>query len=101
MVKSKQKSSGNTSDKENESDHCQWSSADDAILVNTLQKQKLLGFQAENGWKPQAWSAVADALKEAVLKGGEKTATKCQDHWVNVHIFFPVKNTDPHFIPHS
>ncbi|KAF8222659.1 hypothetical protein L208DRAFT_1160142, partial [Tricholoma matsutake] len=46
-------------------------------------KQKLLGFQAENGWKPQAWSAVADALKkEAVLKGGEKTATKCQDHWL-------------------
>lgn len=79
----------NTSDKENEQDRCQWNPADDAILVNTLQKQKHLGFQAENGWKPQAWSAVAEALKtEAEHKGGQKTATKCQDHWANVCFFF-------------
>ena len=92
MTKSKRKSSGNNSDKENDPDHCHWSSADDAIVVNTLRKQKLLGFQAENGWKPLAWSAVANALKEAVQKGGEKTAMKCQDHWVNVCKFFPTKH---------
>jgi hypothetical protein len=79
MAKSKHKSSGNTSDKENESDHrCHWSSADDAILVNTLRKQKLLGFQAENGWKPQAWSTAADCQNSGLRNYGSHVTRGCR-----------------------
>ena len=37
--KSKSKTSGNTSDKENEGDHCSWTLDDDKILLDVLQEQ--------------------------------------------------------------
>ncbi|KIL55164.1 hypothetical protein M378DRAFT_42800, partial [Amanita muscaria Koide BX008] len=65
----KPKPKSNTSDKENEGDRCSWTLDDDKILLDVLREQKVAGNQSESGWKPQVWTAVAQALKD---RGKEK-----------------------------
>ena len=68
---------------------CCWTDADDAIVVQILRQQKEAGYQSGAGWKSQVWTAVEAALTaEGIIKGGPKTATKCQDRWTTVcHLF--------------
>ncbi|KIL59134.1 hypothetical protein M378DRAFT_56114, partial [Amanita muscaria Koide BX008] len=62
-----------------------WTLDDDKILLDVLREQKVAGNQSESGWKPQVWTAVAQALKDRGKESkGEKTATKCQDHFSNL-----------------
>jgi hypothetical protein len=64
---------------------CRWSTQDDRILVETLLAQKAAGNQAQSGWKPTVWSAVAASLSKVAVSGqAKKTTTKCSDHWSNV-----------------
>lgn len=68
-----------------ENSRCSWSDAENAILVKVLTEQKLLGNQADSGWKAIVWKAVADALESSgTAIGPKKTPSKCQDHWINV-----------------
>jgi hypothetical protein len=91
--KSKSKTSGNTSDKENEGDCCSWTLDDDKILLDVLREQKVAGNQSKSGWKPQVWTAVAQALKNHGRQGGgEKTSSKCQDHFSNVCFMYFLRN---------
>ena len=66
---------------------CRWSAQDDRTLDETLLTQKAAGNQAQSGWKPVVWNAVAAELKKIVLDNqAEKTATKCNDHYSNVRV---------------
>ena len=79
----------NASDNAKKDARCSWTDADDAIVVQILRQQKEAGNQSGAGWKNQVWTAVEAALAaEGIIKGGPKTASKCQDHWTAVcHIF--------------
>lgn len=67
------------------SKRCHWSAQDDCILIERLLTQKAAGNQAQSGWKPSVWSAVAAGLSEIAVNGqAEKTTAKCSDHWSNV-----------------
>ena len=46
-------------------DKTQWTSAEEAEVINELTKQRDLGNQAESGWKPSVWTAVVLALSNA------------------------------------
>lgn len=69
---------------------CSWSDAENATMVKVLTEQKLLGNQADSGWKAIVWKAVADALAtNGDANEPKKTPAKCQDHWSNVmNLFF-------------
>ena len=67
------------------SKRCRWSAQDDRTLVETLLTQKAAGNQAQSGWKPAVWSAIAAELKKGAVSGQvERTAAKCNDHYSNV-----------------
>ena len=69
------------------SKRCRWSTDNDRILVETLLGQKTAGNQAQSGWKSTVWSAIATELKKITVGGQvEKTATKCNNHYSNVHV---------------
>ncbi|KAJ7763295.1 hypothetical protein B0H16DRAFT_1883690 [Mycena metata] len=72
-----------------DSARCQWSDADDAILVEKLRWAKDQGFQSESGWKPQTWVHCVDALKDS--PGPKKTADKIQDHYGHATFLFVQK----------
>ncbi|KII90635.1 hypothetical protein PLICRDRAFT_174017 [Plicaturopsis crispa FD-325 SS-3] len=56
-----------------------WSAADDRILVTALLKEKEAGSQADNSWKPVAWTNAAKALvgSEKTSGGKAKNADSC------------------------
>ncbi|KAF9218368.1 hypothetical protein BS17DRAFT_646931, partial [Gyrodon lividus] len=59
-----------------------WTNKDNKTLVAVLCIQKDAGNQARDGWKPSVWIvAAAKLLMEGSKKDGEKTSTKCSDHW--------------------
>ncbi|KAF9228057.1 hypothetical protein BS17DRAFT_662743, partial [Gyrodon lividus] len=61
-----------------------WTDKDNKTLVAILCIQDA-GNKAGNGWKPSVWTvAAAKLLVEGSKKGGEKTSTKCSDHWTNL-----------------
>ena len=39
-----------------------WTSAEEALMVSTLLKEKDKGNQAESGWKPVVWQVLVEAL---------------------------------------
>ena len=62
------------------SKRCCWSAHDDRTLVKTLLTQKAASNQAQSGWKPVVWNAVAAELKKITLNNqAEKTAAKCNE----------------------
>lgn len=63
-----------------------WCPAQDWVLVNTSLSEQIKGHQTDNGWKPIVWGVCEAALAEAPdgMRGGVKTAEKCQDHFTNV-----------------
>jgi len=68
------------------SKRCRWSTQDDRTLIEILLTQKVVGNQAQSGWKPTVWSAVAAELKKSAVNGQvEKTAAKCNVHYSNMH----------------
>ncbi|KAJ7314653.1 hypothetical protein DFH08DRAFT_1041289 [Mycena albidolilacea] len=62
---------------------CVWSDSHDTILIRTLWECKDVGMQSDSGWKPQVWPICAEKLQGG--SGGEKTAEKAQDHYINSH----------------
>lgn len=61
-----------------------WNSACDAILVETLFKQRDNGKATSNGnWHTDAWNAAAIALSGTELHSGgtAKTSGSCQNRW--------------------
>ena len=42
---------------------CDWTDADDAVLICKLHDCKDIRMQSESGWKPQVWHLCAEALK--------------------------------------
>jgi hypothetical protein len=67
-----------------------WKSADDAILVETLIKERELGHQTDSGFKPVAFTACAEALKGSELTSGgaPKSSGSTKDHWDKVWDYF-------------
>lgn len=67
------------------SNRCIWTDADNVVMLKVLSEQKLLGNQADSGWKGIVWKTLSEQLeKEGSGQGPKKTPAKCQDHWNNV-----------------
>jgi hypothetical protein len=67
-----------------------WTSADEAVLVETLVKEKAKGMWGDNNPKPAAWTACEAALagSEKVSGGGPKVvaAITGKSQWQRVYI---------------
>jgi hypothetical protein len=63
-----------------------WTSADDAVLVQTLLVQRAAGNQSDSGFKSTAYTACVEALSgsKKVSGGTTKTASSVSDHWAKV-----------------
>jgi hypothetical protein len=64
-----------------------WNSSCDAILVETLLKERSDGMQTSNGnWHTDAWGAAERALAGTELQSGgiPKTGVSCQNRWAAV-----------------
>ncbi|KAG5649258.1 hypothetical protein H0H81_005056 [Sphagnurus paluster] len=61
----------------------EWTSADDATLINVLKDQQALGNQADNNWKAVVWTKAAKALARSEEKTNStpKKPKGCSDHW--------------------
>ncbi|TDL14017.1 hypothetical protein BD410DRAFT_693273, partial [Rickenella mellea] len=60
-----------------------WTAANNAILVEQLQKAKNEGNQSGAGWKDQVWTAVEIALRgsEKTSGGAPKSQAACKRRW--------------------
>ena len=67
-----------------------WKSADDAILVATLIKERELGHQTDLGFKPVMFTACVEALRGSELTSGgvPKSSGSAKDHWDKVCDYF-------------
>ena len=63
-----------------------WTHQDNIALVNTLVEQRDAGQGHGVIWTPEAWEAVAEALKgsELVSGGAQKTVRQCKARWQQV-----------------
>jgi hypothetical protein len=64
-----------------------WNAACDAILVETLCREREMGFQTSNGnWHTCAWTEVKKKLAGTELHSGgaAKNVKSCQDQWTVV-----------------
>jgi hypothetical protein len=43
-----------------------WSTAEDALITQVLREQKIMGCQAESGWKKQAWVAIKNSRRSTL-----------------------------------
>jgi Myb/SANT-like DNA-binding domain len=77
---------GTNSSKRSNSTKTVWTSADDAVLVQTLLLQRAAGNQSDSGFKSTAYTACAEALSgsEKVSGGAAKTASSVSNHWAKV-----------------
>jgi hypothetical protein len=64
------------------SDKVIWTDDDDTRLVSTLKDEKVVGYQAENGWKCVAWVAAEKVFEDDPPP--KKTAAKSSDYWAHV-----------------
>lgn len=63
-----------------------WKSADDAVLIKALVKEREARHQSDSGFKPLSWVACAAALKGIETKSGgvAKSKSSCQEHYKKV-----------------
>ena len=64
-----------------------WTSAKEAILVQTLLQEKEKGNQAESGWKPIVWQVLVEALATIGSKR-RKEAKQIKTRWQRVSFYF-------------
>lgn len=65
-----------------------WTQQDNILLVNALVEQRDVGHGHGVIWTPEAWEAVAEALKgsELVSGGAQKTVRQCKARWQQVRL---------------
>ncbi|KZP07058.1 hypothetical protein FIBSPDRAFT_717654, partial [Athelia psychrophila] len=63
-----------------------WKSADDAVLIKALVKEREARHQSDSGFKPLSWVACAAALKGIETKSGgvAKSKSSCQEHYKKI-----------------
>lgn len=66
-------------------DKCQWTAENDEDMTDELQNQVKLGHQAQSGFKPEAWTAVAVRVNKRTT-GKKKTAATCKSRWQKVRV---------------
>jgi hypothetical protein len=73
-------------DTEDTKSKASWTTADEATLVEEFKAQKSKGQMADSGWKPTAYTAVVEALKdsEKVSGGAPKTVGVVKARWQRV-----------------
>jgi hypothetical protein len=59
--------------------HCQWSSEEEALLIDYVVENK-----DQMGDGTSFWSAAAEQIKPHSKKGATKTAAKCKTKWNRV-----------------
>ena len=82
--------------KEKDKTSTKWTVADEALLIETLIKQKLTGNWGDNNPKPVAWTACENALvgSEEVSGGSTKTVPAIKSCWQWVHASCDVFSLD-------
>jgi hypothetical protein len=72
--------------KEKDKTSTKWTAAAEALLVETLIKQKLTGNWGDNNPKPVAWTACENALagSEEASGGCPKTVVAIKSRWQRV-----------------
>ena len=77
-------SKSNNGKKKKKRSKTKWTAAETAALITVLQEQKMLGNQAESGWKPVVWTAAATYLENNLPSKKPKSTKQVTSHFRRV-----------------
>ena len=66
--------------------HTNWSSSDDALLIEMLTQEKMKGHQSESDFEAVAYNVCATALTDSheISRGSSKNVMACKNRFANV-----------------